>query len=113
LVAVLLQIRLDAVIHLRRHIGELTGIGHDEPDLYRALRLGRGRHEACRKQRGAGEQKSLHDSPPLSLFLIAVRMPELLRKEKRHGPGPWRATFWTLLARFRDLSAQRQGGFLV
>jgi hypothetical protein len=37
-IAVLLHVELDAVIHLRGRIGELTGIGHEQADLDGVLR---------------------------------------------------------------------------
>jgi hypothetical protein len=37
-VAVLLHVELDAVVHLRGRIGELTGIGHEQTDLDGVLR---------------------------------------------------------------------------
>ena len=32
-IAVLLDVKLDRIVHLRGGIGELTGIGNDKPDL--------------------------------------------------------------------------------
>src|SRR5206468_8416483 len=36
-IAVLLEVELDGVVHLRRRVGELAGVRHDEPDLDRRL----------------------------------------------------------------------------
>jgi len=38
-VAVLLDVQLDSVVHLRGSVGELTGVGHDQTDLDGALRV--------------------------------------------------------------------------
>ena len=54
-VAMLLHIELDAVVHLRRRVGELPRIGQDEPDLEGVLGVARGRHQACRQEGAAGE----------------------------------------------------------
>ena len=38
-VAVLLDVKLDGIVHLRRGVGELTRIGHDQSDLDGLLRV--------------------------------------------------------------------------
>ncbi len=40
-VAVLLHVKLDAIVHLRRRIGELARIGHDQADLDGLLSVSR------------------------------------------------------------------------
>ena len=50
-VAVELHVELDRVVHLSRRVGELAGIRHDQPDLDRLLRGGRGRYQQ-RAERG-------------------------------------------------------------
>jgi hypothetical protein len=37
----LFHVELDAVVHLRRGIGKLTGVGHDQANLYGLLRTRR------------------------------------------------------------------------
>jgi hypothetical protein len=53
LVAVLLEIELDAVIDLGRRVGELARIGQDEADLDCPLGMAGGRQQACREQADA------------------------------------------------------------
>ncbi len=70
--AVLLHIKLDGVVHLRRGVGELAGIAHDERDLDRAR--GSGRVQAERRQRdrdkpAASHQELLHCSLPVLEFV--------------------------------------------
>jgi len=48
-VAVLLNVQLDGVVHLGRRVGELAGVGQDQPDLD-GLRE-RGRHGERREHR--------------------------------------------------------------
>ena len=40
-IAMLLHVQLDAIVHLRGRIGELAGVGHDQPDLDGLLRMRR------------------------------------------------------------------------
>ena len=49
----LLHVQLDAIVHLCGRIGELTGVGHDQPDLDGLLRTAPAidRTEASRPQK--------------------------------------------------------------
>src|SRR5262249_29244930 len=58
-IAVLLHVELDCVVHLRRRVGELPRVRHDQADLDGLLREGRRRRERERAQ-GCCEW-SIHD----------------------------------------------------
>jgi hypothetical protein len=61
-VTVLLHVELDAVIDLRRGVGELAGVGADDADFDRTLGLGTSRQQASRKR--GGKQDAFHWYPP-------------------------------------------------
>ena len=64
-VAVLLDVKLDAVVELGRGVGELAGIGQNYSDFHRVLRMARGRRDAGGESEDTREQKTLHFGPPV------------------------------------------------
>jgi hypothetical protein len=52
---VLLHIKLDAIVDLRRRVRKLAGKGGDDTDLDRFLGIDGGRQHDRRKQGGAGK----------------------------------------------------------
>src|SRR4029077_17735339 len=70
-VAVLLHIKLDAVVDLRRGVGKLAGIGADDADLDGFLGIG-GRRQHDRRVPGPGRQPALHRGPPLKSTLLLL-----------------------------------------
>jgi hypothetical protein len=64
----LLHVELDGVVHLRRRVGELPGIRHDQADLHGLLRAGR-RHG--QPAAAAENQRLPHQSLPKHSFLLA------------------------------------------
>src|SRR5262249_52651681 len=69
-IAVLLHVKLDAVVHLCRRIGELTGIGHDQADLDDLLCVSRNQsaYEPAKTC-----NCSSHDEPPSGRGANTVR----------------------------------------
>ena len=66
-VAMLFHVKLDGVVHLRRRVGELAGIRHDQADLHGLLRARR-RHEQRGKQ--ARDQCFAHKNSPPDTFVL-------------------------------------------
>ena len=77
-VAVLLHVKLDAVVDLGAGIGELAGVRHHHPDLERLLRIGR-RSDRANQQRPQCNECLAHRIPPRLSARLA-------------SPGPLRAT---------------------
>ena len=85
-VAVLLHVQLDAVVDLRRGVGELAGIGADDADLDGVLRAGgvwqSGRREQLRQQAIIDDSWSILPCDSLDVVSLADRMPDLCRRRK-------------------------------
>src|SRR5206468_11926292 len=67
-IAVLLEVELDGVVHLRRRVGELAGVRHDEPDLDR--RLSERRRDTEQQDRKSTRLNSSHDQISYAVFCL-------------------------------------------
>jgi hypothetical protein len=70
-VAVLLHVEFDPVVHLRRRIGKLSGIGQDQADFDRLLGLRRRDGENGGDNIGECNQRLSHHRPLLSSPLLS------------------------------------------
>ena len=68
-----LEIELEAVIHLRRRVGELPRIRQDQADLDRVLGMSATPDQGRRERGDAGEQIARHRILPV--YLLTLRMP--------------------------------------